>query len=256
MSRSPSRAWVPACLLAVAGGCGAAPIEAVTVSSETLTRGLVAHWAFDEESGTTISDGSGNGRDGQLTGGAWAQPGRFGRGLRMQPGDSAIIPGFPQATRDWTVSVWINLSAEDRAAFTADRAVLLTAEKPAMGGWEVEFDPRPGFDWLEASYYAAPPTNDYIVLDCKCIDVDRWLHFTAVFDGTNQRFSLYRGGTVVDGADMPAPILPGESDLYIGRWIRGERFIGGVIDDFAVWSRALSRDEVAAIDARVVPDPS
>jgi len=27
-----------------------------------------------------------------------------------------------------------------------------------------------------------------------------------------------------------------------------------VIDDFAIWSRALSADEVAAIDARVVPD--
>jgi hypothetical protein len=32
------------------------------------------------------------------------------------------------------------------------------------------------------------------------------------------------------------------------------RSISGVIDDYAIWSRALSGDEVAAIDARAVPD--
>ena len=180
--------------------------------------------------------------------------GHFGGGLRLQPGDSVTIPGFPQATPDWTVSVWINLSQADKAAFTADRAVLLTAERPSMGGWEIEFDPRPGFEWLEASYYQPPPTNDYVVLDCKCIETDRWSHWTAVFDSTNHRFSLYHGVRLADGSALPAPILPGEPDLYIGRWSEGGRSLSGVIDDYAIWSRALTADEVAAIDASTVPD--
>jgi hypothetical protein len=131
---------------------------------------------------------------------------------------------------------------------------LLTAERASMGGWEIEFDPRPGFEWLEASYYVAPPINDYVILDCRCIEVDGWRHWTAVFDSTNQRFSLYTGGTLTNSTSLPAPILPGEPDLYIGRWHQGERSISGVVDDFAIWSRALTADEVAAIDARVVPD--
>jgi hypothetical protein len=241
-------------LLALLAGCGPAPIEAVAISGRSLARELIAHWAFDEQSGTTVADRSGNGRDGQLTGGTWVATGRFGGGLQLKPGDTVTIPSFPQATPDWTVSVWINQSAADRAAFTTERAVVLTAEKPSMGGWELEFDPRPGFDWLEASYYVAPPTNDYVVLDCKCLEIDRWMHWTAVFDSTNGRFSLYRDARLADSASLPAPILPGASDLYIGRWEPGGRSLSGVIDDFAVWSRALSGDEVAAIDARAVPD--
>jgi hypothetical protein len=252
----PSRALIAPgarLLLVCLAGCGSAPIDLVAISPGSLPRGLVAHWAFDDQSGTTVADGSGNGNHGQLTGGTWVA-GRFGGGLRLQPGDSVTIPGFPQATPDWTVSVWIYLSPADKAAFTAERAVLLTAEKASMGGWEIEFDPRPGFEWLEASYYEAPPTNDYVVLDCKCIETDRWLHFTAVFDSTNRRFSLYQGTLLADSSTLPAPILPGEPDLYIGRWYEAGRSLSGVIDDYAIWSRALTADEVAAIDAAAVPD--
>jgi hypothetical protein len=65
-------------LLAVlSAGCGPGPIEAVAVSSSSLTRGLIGHWAFDEQSGTTVADGSGNGHDGQLAGMTvvWVTPG-------------------------------------------------------------------------------------------------------------------------------------------------------------------------------------
>jgi hypothetical protein len=259
MSLSDRCRHVPSCagttlLVVLLAGCGPAPIDAVAVSSRSLARGLLAHWTFDEQNGTTVADRSGNAHDGQLTGGTWLATGHFGGGLRLQPGDSVTIPAFPQATPDWTVSVWIKLSAADVAAFTTERAVVLTAERPQMGGWEIEFDPRPGFDWLEASYYLAPPTNDYVVLDCKCIEIDRWMHWTAVFDSTNHQFGLYRGPLLADSSDLPAPILPGDADLNIGRWSQEGRSISGVIDDYAIWSRALSGDEVAAIDARAVPD--
>lgn len=201
-----------------------------------------------------ITDGSGNGYAGQLTGGTWIPAGRFGGGLHLAPGDSVTIPGFPHATPDWTVSGWVKLSAADRAALTTDRAILLTAERASIGGWEIQFDPRPGFDWLEASYFATPSTNDYVVLNCKCIETDRWMHWTAVFDATNQRFSLYNNALLADAATLPSSILPGEPDLSIGRWHQGGRALSGVIDDYAIWSRALSGDEVAAIHARAVPD--
>jgi large repetitive protein len=241
-------------LLGCLAGCGPAPIDAVAIDRRNLAGGLVAHWAFDDQSGTTVADGSNNGHHGQLTGGAWVA-GRFGGGLRLEFGDSVTFPNFPQATPDWTVSVWINLTAADRAALiSSDRAVLLTAERSLVGGWEIEFDPRPGFEWLEASYLVGPPVNDYVILDCKCIDIDRWMQFTAVFDTTNNRFSLYRDGVLVDGSSLPAPIAPGDTNLGIGRWYQGPRSISGVIDDYAIWSRALSGDEVAALQARAVPD--
>jgi len=236
------------------GGCGPAPLEAVAIVNRSLARDLVGHWDFDEKSGTIVADRSGNGHDGQLTGGTWLADGRFGGGLQLQLGDSVTIPGFPHATPDWTVSGWIKLSASNRAAFTNERAVLLTAERAQVGGWEIEFDPRPGFDWLEASYYLPPPTNDYIVLDCKCIEIDHWMHWTAVFDATNHRFSLYHDALLVDDSELPAAVLPGEPNLSIGRWYQSGRALSGIIDDYAIWSRALSSDEVAAIHVQRVPD--
>ena len=249
IARAGSAFW-----LAWLAGCGPAPVEAVSIANRSLAGGLVAHWAFDEQSGTTVADGSGNGHDGRLTGGTWVAAGRFAGGLRLQSGDTVAIPGFPEATPDWTVSVWIKLSAADRAAFTAERAVLLTAERPSMGGWEIEFDPRPGFEWLEASYFVAAPTNDYVVLDCKCIETDQWLHWVATFDSTNHRFRLYHDGLLADASSLPASILPGDTNLYIGRWSQGGRSLSGVIDDYAIWSRALTGDEVAALSASAVPN--
>jgi hypothetical protein len=257
--RTPGATILLACLAAAVAGCGSAPIEAVSILERSLKDGLVAHWAFDDQSGTIVRDSSGNGHDGQLTGGTWVE-GRFKGGLHLQPGDSmrvddtVIVPTFPQATTDWTVSVWIKLSVADRLAFTTARAVLLSDERGSMGGWEIEFDPRPGFDWLEASYFVAPPTNDYVVLDCKCIETDRWLHFTAVFDTTNRFFTLYHDDLRVDSSVLPAPILAGAPDLSIGRWDQGQRPLSGTIDDYAIWSRTRTADEVAAVHARALPD--
>jgi len=248
-----AQASLPAGLLLMGlAACGPAPIEAVSIASG-LTDRLIAHWSFDEKAGAIVTDHGKYGHDGQVTGGTWLPTGgRFGGGLQLQLGESVTIPGFPQATPEWTVSGWIKLA--DRSGFTADRAVLLTAERSQAGGWEVEFDPRPGFDWIEASYYVAPPTNDYVLEVCKCIDVGQWIHWTVVFDWSKGSFILYRNGVVSDhSSSLPAPIAPGDADLGIGRWYKEGRSIAGVIDDYAVWSRALSPEEVAAIDRQPVP---
>jgi Concanavalin A-like lectin/glucanases superfamily len=240
-------------LLACLGGCGSAPIEAVSIVPRNLMTGLIAHWTFDD----TLADVTGNGHDAQFVSGVgtWA-PGRFRDGLRLQTTESLTIPGFPQLTNDWTVSVWIKMSQADRMAFTAERAVLLSAEKAGAGGWEIEFDPRAGFHWLEASYFVSVPATDYVVLDCKCIDSDGWMHFAAVFDMTaaQKNFSLYHDGVLTDRAAIPAPVLPGSTDLGIGQWDKGPRPISGVIDDYAIWSRALTADEIGAIYAQPVPE--
>ncbi len=58
---------------------------------------------------------------------------------------------------------------------------------------------------------------------------------------------MYRDGTVVDHANMPSPILTGDTTLYFGTWNMLARFLSGSIDDFAIWSRALSPAEVALL---------
>ena len=240
-------------------GCGAAPIEPFSLTTSGLANGLLAHWPFDETSGLIAGDSSGNGHTFQLasdTSSMWMpNGGRFGGGLQLKTGDSLTTTSvFPAASTDWTVSVWIKQSKDDKAALIDEpRAVLLSTERPSMGGWEIEFDPRPGFEYLEVSYFTSS-SNTYPILNYRPIEIERWTQYTAVFDGTNGRFSLYYDGLLVDFATMPGPILPGDTTLNIGRWMQGARPISGVIDDYAIWMRALTAEEVATLHVIPAPD--
>ncbi|MGZ4392530.1 MAG: hypothetical protein ACXVRK_10510, partial [Gaiellaceae bacterium] len=49
--------------------------------SGTATTGLVAAYAFDEGSGATVTDQSGNGNNGTLTTTTWTTAGKYGGAL-------------------------------------------------------------------------------------------------------------------------------------------------------------------------------
>ncbi|MDP9000533.1 MAG: hypothetical protein M3O46_10525, partial [Myxococcota bacterium] len=53
--------------------CTGGPIDAIGLGD--LTRGLIAHYTFDEGAGTVVVDHSGNKRDGALTNGTWIADG-------------------------------------------------------------------------------------------------------------------------------------------------------------------------------------
>lgn len=252
--RSQSRAAGYLALAVALAGCGAAPLEAVAVDPRGLAMGLVAHWTFDEGSGTVVGDSSGNGRDGQLTGGTWSGDGRFGGALTLASGDQVVVPNFPQATADWTVSVWTRASAAQLAADTADTGTILSTETVFAGGWQLHLDNRAGYQRFDAAYWAGSTVNDYVVDFCQCIVAGRWIHLTAVFDDDAGSFSLYQDGTVVDRMTMPIPILTGDSTLYMGTWTMSGRFLSADLDDFAIWSRALTSGEVAALSQQSPPD--
>ena len=262
MTRAPARAAQTTTLALAAatalGGCGAAPIESVSprASDSDLLSGLLAHWPFDEKDGSTVIDHGPKGYNGVLAGTpTWdTTGGRFGGGLRLRSGDSVTIPFPDPMPPDWTVSVWVKLTDAEQAAFMmTDRAVLLSSELPGMGGWEIEFDPRPGFQYLEASYYLST-ANAYVILECRCIEFDRWMQFTAVYDSTTRFFSLYHDGRFLEKSMPLKGPSAGDSNLSIGRWIKDLRPLPGTIDDFAIWNRALNDDEIATLNARAVPE--
>jgi hypothetical protein len=241
----------------VLAACGAAPLEAVTVDPRSLPTGLVAHWTFDDGSGTVLADHSGNGHDGQLTGGTWTGAGHFGGALQLAPGDYVTISNFPQATPNWTVSVWIQLSPSQLATDTAtnDYGTILSTEIPFMGGWQLQLDERPSYQRFDASFWAGSTTSgDYVVNDCRCVATDQWIHLTAVFDDDADLFTLYQGDMVANRMAMPSSIQPGDPTLYMGRWIQDQRFLAADLDDFAIWSRALTAGEVALVSRQPTSD--
>lgn len=240
----------PAAALAVAlalGGCGSAPLDAISIDPASLARDLVAHWTFDDGTGTTVADVSGNGHDGVLNGGTWVAAGRFGGALELAAGNSVSVANFPQATPNWTVSVWTRSSASGLAASTSDLSTIISTETVFAGGWQIHLDNRPNYHRFDAAYWAGATVNDYVVVFCACIAADRWIHLTTVWDAGRARMTLYRDDLLVDELPMPSPILIGDTTLYMGAWSQFGRFLVGDIDDFAIWHRALEPAEIAAL---------
>lgn len=236
-----------AALASAVAGCDTVSLDAVSLDPGSLARDLVAHWAFDQNAGTTVTDSSGNRLDGLLTGGTWVDDGRFGGALRLAGGDRATVAGFPQATTGWTVSVWVRSSAADLAASTSEFATIISTENQFSGGWQIALDNRAGEQRFVAAYWAGAGFNDYVRLFCSCVVADRWVHLTTVWDGQRATMSLYQDEHQVGQVPMPTRISTGDTTLSMGTWNQLGRFFRGDLDDFAIWRRALQPIEVATI---------
>jgi hypothetical protein len=233
-------------------GCSAAPLDAVGLPVDGLGGGLVAHWALDDEAGAVARDRSGNGHDGQVTGGAWITDAQFAGGLRLAAGDAVTVPSFPTATPNWTVSSWIRLSAEQLALDREMWVSILSVENYLDGGWQLNIDnrrPQPRFDFA----YWAPPLSAYVFATCECVAVGRWIHLAAVVDAEANRVTLYVDGAVGDQETRPSDIPPGDSTLYIGKWNTSGRLLSGDLDDITIWGRALTSAEIAILFAQSPP---
>lgn len=226
-------------------GCERRPLDAVTINPASLSRDLVAHWRFDEGSGATATDSSGNAHHGVLTGGTWITSGRFGGALSLASGDFVSVPSFPQADVGWTVSIWVRSSAAGLAASTSDLSTLIGTENVFAGGWQLHLDNRPNYQRFDAAYWAG--ASDYVVAICQCLEPDRWLHLAAVWDGERATLTLYRNGEPVDDRPMPTPILTGDTTLYMGTWMQLNRFLIADLDDVAIWRRALLSLEIETL---------
>lgn len=231
-------------------GCSESILDAVGLPPQVLTDGMVAHWTLDESSGTVVNDSSGNGHDGQLTGGTWISDGRFGGALRLAAGDAVALPGFPSPTPNWSVSVWLRMSDQQFAADASDLFTeILSTENLRSAGWQINVDkvlPQPRYVFS----YWSPPLKDYIGAKCSCVEIGAWVHLAATVDTNTNRITLYRNGMFADDETRPSDIVAGDSTLYFGRWNMDGRLLDGDLDDVAIWARALTAAEISALATR------
>src|SRR6185436_15418294 len=83
-------------------------------SSASAQTGLVAAYGFNEGSGTTTADASGNGQTGTLNGATWNATGRFGGALSFNGTTNWVtVPdtALLRLTTAMTVEAWVNATA-------------------------------------------------------------------------------------------------------------------------------------------------
>jgi hypothetical protein len=190
------------------------------------------HWAFEEGSGTTAVDSSGNNNDGTIAGGPIWQDGVVGKCLSFDGSDDQVGLGtgnnLPVDTNEpFSMNMWLHPTA------TLEYWTPIAGIGPAV---------------------AAGPSRhlaNIVTLDFWCnhqnlfssvwLYVNQWQMVTVTFDGTTVR--IYRNTEQIGSKDMD--ILSVDPQVHIA-WPgphMASRF-AGMVDEFTIWDGALTEREI------------
>lgn len=195
---------------------------------KAITSGLMGYWKFDETSGVTAADSSGNGRSGLVQnsnadGGQWVA-GKVGRALRFR-GANAGGDYVSVANWAWSSSGEMSLSAW----------VLVDT-----------VGPESLFGSVTRSTQSFSSAQEFLPLP-----VAAWQHVVMVASGN--QFTIYRNGVQVGQGFYDGTLFNPAGALMIGaRMANGaslDSLFQGKIDEVACWDRGLDQDEVFKIFA-------
>jgi hypothetical protein len=210
-----------------------------------ITDGLLYEWTLDEIGGTTATD-SIAGRDMQSFGGpTTGVPGIEGTAYSFDGTDDYLAaPSANETfgTGDFTICAWIRTSSPQTKV-----ADIFLHQGDA--GW---FELYLNYDGTPAFYGQDYHTNGYFFADGTApINDGRWHLVSLVRQGDS--VFLYVGAQEVASVLIPQiQTLSGTGGLLIGGASYGSHYLG-LIDDVAVYDRALSPAEIAS---NAVPEPS
>jgi len=199
-----------------------------------LAQGLIGCWLFNERSGYTVHDASGQRNNGSLNDGTTWGPSRFGLGVEFES-DGYVDCGGPKPWNtigDVTVSLWVKDAGTGIAGWvfnkfysTADGWGLYKSAANYLGIYDDIDNADSG------RYYTAIEPGD-------------WYHVVASMKSLENR--LYLDGVLIGSGGYSADNWSSfGGNFYIAARGNGSTFYDGVIDHVMVWRRALSDGEVA-----------
>jgi len=209
------------------------------VKKPDISRGLVGWWKFDEVSGTTAADSSGQGRDGTLKGSlsfdSGSEEGRIGKALKLGEADYTEITGYKgiAGTAPRTVAAWVKTKRDNGQILSWGRD---------EGGEMFIFGFIPG-----RGRVGITPKGGYFYMNDKISD-DTWHHVAAVvgeaeLPNLHDDVTLYKDGQIalihgIGLLDLWPIDTPSDLDVAIGKGFEG------AVDDVRIYDRALSEEEI------------
>jgi hypothetical protein len=214
------------------------------IGMPTLTsEGLVGYWNFEEGSGDTVHDATGNGHDGRIYGATWTNT-PFGKGLSFNGFSdyvevSNVSDGiFDFGTGDFTIAAWIRTTGG--SGYSRDDVIIKGDPFNSGFGMSVRNSRISSYIGNTGSG-AGYNDNSMIVND------DVWHHVISLrrsgmvmiyADGMFQFSYLYSGTVTVN------------TNLIFGKHgTKNESYYEGMLDEVRIYNRALSTDEISGLYA-------
>jgi len=207
---------------------------------------LSIHYTFDEVS-DIVADQSGKGHDGIVMGdvsaaaeGILAGAGKFATGSYLDlDGPSVAAEDIP--TSAMTLAAWINCenTGGDHEIFSA---------RASDSTWLIHPEPKSSGDirWLLRSYGG----TTIFQIRAGTMTWGEWLHFAGTYDKASAKAALYVNGELIQEMDVAEPAdIAGDWDMgaRVGLTIDDGRPFTGLMDEFRMYTRALSQDEIAGL---------
>ena len=183
--------------------------------------GLVAYYKFDEESGSTAFDYTGN-NNGSLDESIRNENGKINRGLGTILGAGVNITGVETFNGTFTYNVWVNPSEGGGFRYIFD-----DAQSRNILRVESNYTLRDGSSWANTG--VSTSHGDYAMVSLVVNGSNTFFYFNSVLEAT---FSFVNGN--IGG------------NTRIGRHNNGTsgNDFEGLLDEFGLWDRVLSQQEI------------
>ncbi len=199
---------------------------------------LVAAYGFNEGSGTTAADASGNLLTATLSGATWSTAGRFGGAVSFN-GISHFVTVNDSPLLDFTTAMTIQAWVYPMS-LSGWRTVILkeTSNGLAYALYAHDNAPRP------ASYINLGGT-DLAAIGTAQLPLNTWTHLATTYDGS--ALKLYVNGVLVRNQAISGPIVTSANPLRFGGNSIWTEFFTGRIDEVRIHNRALTQPELQAL---------
>ena len=213
----------------------------VTATANPLPPNQVTALSFSEGSGTVAADGSGSGHNGTLVNGPTWIAGKFDNGISLDGTNDHVMVANPSTlnfgTGDFTIAAWIK-----RQATGVEHTILSKTASTSWttGGKELFVSGSDNRLYFGAFNIAEVSSTSTITND------GLWHHVAVTFVDSTNTVSFYIDGVARGGGPLNLPPDVSSHVIKIGGHPVGHYFRGQV-DEFRVFSRALSSAEVQSV---------
>ncbi len=209
-----------------------------------LDPNAVAVWHFDEGSGTTAYDSSGNGNDGTLINGTSWTTGKYGNALDFDgvddyvsvPHDSSYKISLPLTISLWMYSNSLNNPNQLFMSDCSNNWYGYFFSVPPDGSIYIKYmdggTPHPGSRRDKSAPVGSITTN-------------KWFYVVATVRGPVD-MSIYINGNDVGGTygGSGGSLTYSNKDAAIGLSFRGNDYFNGIIDELIIYNRSLTALEI------------
>src|SRR6266404_4103686 len=208
-----------------------------------------ATYGFNEGSGNTTADASGNANMGTLSGPSWTTAGRYGSALSFNGTNAYVEAANSNSLNPGTAatfSAWVNVLAASANISSVVNKWSQTIDDEYLFG--LDSSNRLTFAWQTTggNVWGRPSYNS--VSGNAQVPLGTWTYITVVRNGP--AISFYVNGNLdakFNTADAN-PFRNGINTLRIGGQNRGgtPRFLNGIIDEVRVYNQALTPAQIQA----------